>query len=143
MKLIDKDALVAEIERLKNIYKDEDDIHDVAKYNILIDILDFLDTLEVKEVDVNNEISQFIAANFEKAKIGHKISLRRTARHFFELGLKEKQENNVIGTFEREVKIDDAGYPYIDCDFEFYGYEPGIPLAKKGDKIKIVVAKEE
>lgn len=143
MKLIDKDALVAEIERLKNIYKDEDDIHDVAKYNILIDILDFLDTLEVKEVDVNKEISQFIAANFEKAKIGHKISLRRTARHFFELGLKEKQENNVIGTFEREVKIDDAGYPYIDCDFEFYGYEPGIPLAKKGDKIKIVVAKEE
>lgn len=143
MKLIDKDALVAEIERLKNIYNDEDDIHDVAKYNILIDILDFLDTLEVKEVDVNKEISQFIAANFEKAKIGHKISLRRTARHFFELGLKEKQENNVIGTFEREVKIDDAGYPYIDCDFEFYGYEPGIPLAKKGDKIKIVVAKEE
>lgn len=150
MKLIDKDALVAEIERLRkedgNPYfpsETADKYYARGVHFICDGLVNFLDTIEVKEVDVNKEISQFIAANFEKAKIGHKISLRRTARHFFELGLKEKQENNVIGTFEREVKIDDAGYPYIDCDFEFYGYEPGIPLAKKGDKIKIVVAKEE
>ena len=45
------------------------------------------DTLEVKEVDINKEISQFIDANFENATIGHKLSLRRVAKHFFELGV--------------------------------------------------------
>ena len=49
--LIDKDALVAEIERLKTIYNDGENIHHIARYNILVDILSFIDTLEVKEVD--------------------------------------------------------------------------------------------
>ena len=53
---IDKDALVAEIERLKSIYNDDENIYYVAKYNILIDILSFLDTLEVKKVDLEKEI---------------------------------------------------------------------------------------
>ena len=52
MKLIDKAALVAEIERLKTIYNDNENIHHVAKYNILVDILSFLNTLEVKEIDI-------------------------------------------------------------------------------------------
>ena len=56
MKLIDKSALVTEIERLKTIYKDDENICHVAKYNILVDILSFLDTLEVKEVDLEKEI---------------------------------------------------------------------------------------
>ena len=46
---INKDAVVAEIERLKTIYNDNENIHHVAKYNILVDILSFLDTLEVKD----------------------------------------------------------------------------------------------
>ena len=49
MKLIDKDALVAEIKRLKTIYNDDENIHYIAKYNILVDILSFIDTLEVKD----------------------------------------------------------------------------------------------
>ena len=50
-----------------------------------------IDTLEVKEVDINKEISKFIDTNFEKATTGHKISLRRTARYFYELGLKAQK----------------------------------------------------
>ena len=56
MKLIDKDAVVSEIERLKTIYKDDENIHHVAKYNVLVDILSFLNILEVKEVDLEKEI---------------------------------------------------------------------------------------
>ena len=48
---IDKDDLVAEIERLKTIYNDDENIHHIAKYNILVDILSFINILEVKEVD--------------------------------------------------------------------------------------------
>ena len=49
--LIDKAAVVAKIERLKSIYSDNENIHHVARYNLLVNILSFLDTLEVKEVD--------------------------------------------------------------------------------------------
>ena len=52
MELIDKDVVVAEIERLKTIYNDDENIHHIARYNILADILSFLNTLEVKEVDL-------------------------------------------------------------------------------------------
>ena len=145
MKLIDKDALVAEIERLRkedgNPYfpsETADKYYARGVHFICDGLVKFLDTIEVKEVDLDNHTIME-----EIRKCGCNPSEFDVARHFFELGLKENQENNVIGTFEREVKIDADGYPYIDCDFEFYGYEPGIPLAKKGDKIKIVVAKEE
>ena len=53
--------------------------------------LRYKENLEVKEVDINKEISQFIDANFEKATIGHELSLRRVAKHFFELGLKAQK----------------------------------------------------
>ena len=53
MELIDKDALVAEIERRKEInkYRDTNDslFEDEA-------ILSFIDTLEVKEVDLDKEL---------------------------------------------------------------------------------------
>ncbi len=65
---ISKDALVAEIKRLKTIYNDDENIHHVAKYNILVDILSFLDTLEVKEVDSlpNDPISEDLKEAAEK-----------------------------------------------------------------------------
>lgn len=81
---IDKAAVVAEINRVLNSY-DPNEITS-GRY-ALCNLRDFLDTLDVKEVDINKEISQFIDDNFEKATIGHKLSLRCVAKHFFELGL--------------------------------------------------------
>lgn len=104
MKLIDKDALVVEIERrIKSLHQVNSPREQAVLYECK-DILSFLDTLEVKEMDLEKE--------------------------------------NIIGTFEREVKIDAAGYPYID-EIEFYDYDKGIPLAKEGDKVKVIIVKEE
>ena len=50
-----------------------------------------LNTLEVKEVDLTKEISNFIDTYYKDTKIGYKLSVRRIAKHFFELGLKAKQ----------------------------------------------------
>ena len=84
-----KSALVAEIERRKNYYENIQMIKPVYESNIedFNELLSFLDTIEVKDLDINKEISHFIDANFKKAKIGHKLSLRRVAKHFFELGM--------------------------------------------------------
>lgn len=91
---IDKDALVAEIERRysTNLIGNHSSFRN-GKCEALREALSFIDTLEVKEVDINKEISQFIDANFEKATIGHKLSLRRTAKYFFELGIKAQKDN--------------------------------------------------
>ena len=77
--LIDKTTVVAEIEGYISNYKDivaKTDRNDStwvnsvsmidAKIGVLQHLLSFLNTLEVKEVDINKEISQFIDANFEK-----------------------------------------------------------------------------
>ena len=89
MKLIDKDVIVAEIERLKTIYNDDENIHHIARYNILVDILSFLNTLEVKEVDLDKEIN-----NVGMAMTNHNPSWKEVecfAKHFFELGLKAQK----------------------------------------------------
>lgn len=101
MKLIDKDAVVAEIEReLKNINlnyvsvgshpSDSDTnkkLQDGISKNLQI-LLSFINTLEVKEVDLEREIDNWICDNaitHEDCSVTDVIS---TAKHFFELGLK-------------------------------------------------------
>ena len=55
--LIDKDALVAEIERRKKYYENIQMIKPVYENNIedFNELLSFIDTLEVKEVDLTEE----------------------------------------------------------------------------------------
>lgn len=48
MKLIDKEAVVAELKRQRNVY-----IGEPNKYKVLSRILSFIDTLEVKEVGIS------------------------------------------------------------------------------------------
>ena len=44
----------------------------------------------------------------------------------------------------REVKEDAGGYPYIDCEsIELYDYKEDKPLAKPGQKVKIIVIIED
>ena len=51
----------------------------------LAQILSFIDTLEVKEVDLEKEYKDFIKCNNGR-------SMFETAKHFYELGLKAAQE---------------------------------------------------
>jgi hypothetical protein len=94
MKLIDKAALVAEIEKLKyNLCPDFYEYnYDAAKVELLEKIENFIDTLETKEVDLDRAIDKWIcddAITHEDCSISDVIS---TAKHFFELGLKAKGE---------------------------------------------------
>lgn len=86
-KYIPKSALVEEIERLKTVYNDDENILHVAKYNILIDILSFLDTLKVEEVDLEKEINLWFDYGFpnDEELLDY---IKETAKHFFELGIK-------------------------------------------------------
>ena len=105
--LIDKDALVAEIKRRKELVSDPilsgDDLM-IGERNAFFNLLSFLDTLEVKEVDLNREMQAFALLYLEPLKIsdsniGISITMAQLyscAKHFFELGLKaqKKEKSN-------------------------------------------------
>lgn len=86
---IDKSAVVAEIERRIQFFIE---VSGDANSDIVITLLrlkSFLDTLGVKEVDLDGEINLWVrnlhrVPNFEE--------LNKFARHFFELGLQKAQK---------------------------------------------------
>ena len=96
---IDKAAVVAEIENKIKKYtlrgEESDFLQDGnAKYwggvlSCLNEIHSYLNTLEVKEVDLENEIDDWYNTMGIPVTID---ALKETARHFFELGIKMKQE---------------------------------------------------
>jgi len=90
MKLIDKDAVVAEIRGKINSaeaylkYHPDDRNRLVYSYKhqilTMCELLSFINTLEVKEVDLEEELKNLIG------NVGQ--CDRKLAKHFFELGLK-------------------------------------------------------
>ena len=129
MKLIDKDALVAEITK----------IYDRNRSNGFIDVCDeldnilsFLDTSEVKEVDLEKEIQRYLREVHDRD-----TTVSDVARHFAAWQKQQMMAKAVDAT----VHIDAGGYPYIP-QMELYDYDKDIPLAKEGEKVKVIVIKE-
>ena len=102
MKLIDKDALIAEIERrieahketLKNCDSSISEMVLKGSMSAYQSLLHFFNTLEVKEVDLEKELDMVIDSlnddKYEHLSIHQQLS--HIAHHFFELGLKTKGE---------------------------------------------------
>lgn len=92
---IDKSALVAEIEKLR------DDVYQCSSYDeatgfqhALGLIKSFIDNLEVKEVDLEKEIEKCLKQHSMLA-VGKK-DFTDIAKHFFELGHKMNQKGENI-----------------------------------------------
>ena len=111
MELIDKSALVAEIERLREIQpfgafqpKEQNKTDWLAGKLFTITSLEiFLDTLEVKEVDYERELSKYVSNGIHRFfpnegddyynmdSVVWQDYVIETAKHFFELGLKAQK----------------------------------------------------
>lgn len=55
---------------------------------------------------------------------------------------KWQKEQMLAKAVDVEVKVDAGGYPYIP-QMELYDYDKDIPLAKEGDKYKVILIKED
>ena len=88
---IDKGALVAEIERRKRDWGYRSSIEAKFKREECDDILSFLDTLKVKEVDLKKEI-ELVKGDYEQVDVAWNNDFDFIAKHFFELGLRSKGE---------------------------------------------------
>lgn len=87
---IPKAALVAEIDRriLEDYNSDDVEMDEVARA-VLASLKFYIGTLEVKEVDLEDDVDKILKANdwnFDK------IDFYQFAKYFFELGLKMKGE---------------------------------------------------
>ena len=109
MELIDKAAVVAEIERRKHklldhIICESDKEWVVRTAHQLNRIILFLDDLEVKEVDLKKELIKWHKEHFKKdgtfiGMSGFYLtnnSQMDIAKHFFELGLKASQKGEKV-----------------------------------------------
>lgn len=89
--LIDKDALVAEIERrIKELepFRTKDNFRAHGAISGYYQILSFINTLEVKEVNLDEEIEKFLK-QYNMLAVGKK-DFTDIAKHFFELALSLK-----------------------------------------------------
>ena len=79
-------------------------------------------------------------ANWQKEKDKETIEL---AEDHAMLACMNKMEQQMMSkAIVREVKVDAGGYPYIDAT-ELYDYDKDMPLAKEGDKVKVIIIKED
>ena len=88
MSLVDKDALVAEIEKRKHR-----NVLNEGAFEEDIDILSFINTLEVKEVDldyIRDKLDEVVKIYKPDGDFGWG-TLYNVATHFFELGLKAQK----------------------------------------------------
>ena len=79
-------------------------------------------------------------AQWQRQKDEHLIWQLSSAN--YEKGIEEGKKQMMKDAFEREVKVDAGGYPYIP-QMELYDYDKDIPLAKEGDKYKVILIKED
>ena len=100
MKLIDKDALVAEIERLDALYHTSKSLDGDL---FIQGLYCFLDTLEMKETDIENtaiiEWNDYIKKIDGESDYAYMLIKREDyialAKHFLELGLKAQKGEEV------------------------------------------------
>ena len=86
MEFIDKDKVIAEIERVLSSY----DLNEITSGRYaLVNLRDFINTLEVKEVDLEKELGKYLDGN--DIEFSYQIKLLDFAKHFYELGLKEQK----------------------------------------------------
>ena len=104
---IDKDDLVAEIERIEyetNYEPFTDEV--LGKRFVCKSLLSFIDTLEVKEVDLEEEIDKWYntkaSKEFENVFYG---DIEECAKYFFELGLNAQQNIHIdITSIDKVIK---------------------------------------
>lgn len=84
------DLLISEIKKLNDEAKIHPSDFDCGRLSICKELMNFLDTFEVKEVDLEREIA-LVKGDYEQVDVAWNNDFDFIARHFFELGLNSKK----------------------------------------------------
>ena len=111
------------------------DLEEAAKHYLCSNIL--YDDVYVGNPTDKDCIEMFKAgANWQEEKDNEEKVL------IYKHGFDDCKEQMIKDALDAVVKIDAGGYPYIP-QMELYDYDKDIPLAKEGDKYKVILIKED
>ena len=135
------------IEERRDDYRKSNDFISSVKSNLCSQLLSYIDSLQEEPVSEGlEEAASQYSFNIPSAIFNDLTPVwqniwKREIEGAFIAGAKWKEEQMIKKAIEREVKVDAGGYPFIEAT-ELYDYENEKPLAKEGDKIKIIIIKE-
>lgn len=139
--MTDREIFRAEIVRRMQEYESWPDYQYDSNYKELVELLAFVDSM--KEVSVSKDL---VSAAKEDAKFKRsddtEVGYDLNRASGFIAGAQWYKQKMIGEAIERDVKIDTGGYPYIDVCLELYDYDNDVPLAKKGDKVKLIIVTE-
>lgn len=134
MKLVNVQIIKDELERLIHDYRFHSSAEAKYRCEAYKELSEWLDGLDVEEPSKNLED--------EATKYAQDKYMPVQTAEAFRAGYNKCRQEMMNSAIEREVKEDAGGYPYIDAT-ELYDYENNKPLAKAGDKIKVLIVKDK
>lgn len=143
MKLVNIEIIKDELERLIRNYRFYSSTEAKYRYEAYTELSEWLDGLEVKETSKDLEEA---ATKYARKQLSNPDYPTYNDEYemecAFEAGAQWQKQQTMKDAIEREVKEDAGGYPYIDAT-ELYDYENDKPLAKAGDRVKVVFIKDK
>ena len=148
--MTDKEKIRAEIERLIS-RRDEKTFLGIEKISALKEVLSFIDSMQ--EESVSEELESFannigvkeeikIHIDDLETEIYVGMALKEAVKRAVKTGAQWMYEKMMKNAFEYKVKVDAGGYPYIP-QMELWDYDKDEPLAKEGDRYKVILIKED
>lgn len=133
---------------------EDGNMHEVKKKEpegALKELLDNIDPIEYEKIrremlkeaaceDLDNAAWYYIKRKygFERSRVFENECIADD----FKAGANWQKVQIMKDAVECKVHIDAGGYPYIN-GIELYDYDKDVPLAKKGDKVKVIIINEE
>jgi hypothetical protein len=102
---------------------------------------DELIKLAKSEEPVSEDLEHAVNAYIGYAPEVDESSSTYGKRQAFKAGANWQKQQMMAKAVDAAVHIDAGGYPYIP-QMELYDYDKDIPLAKEGEKVKVIVIKE-
>lgn len=134
MKLVNVQVIKDELERLIRNYRFYSSWEAKYRYEAYKELSEWLDGLDVEEPSKNLED--------EATKYAQDKYMPVQTAEAFRAGYNKCRQEMMNSAIEREVKVDAGGYPFIDAT-ELYDYNNDKPLAKAGDKVKVLIVKDK
>lgn len=118
-----------------------------GRWDALVRLRDYINGLQEEPVseDLEEELNKWRHSHFHgrrdvdaSGEYLERVSQLDLARHFANWQKQQMMKDSK----ERVVRVDADGYPYIN-GVEFWDYDKDVPLAKAGDKVKLIIIKDE
>jgi len=128
---------------------DADGVSTILAKAIEKKILPYIDSLQEEPVSEELEEAATKSANkatpYTRVDVGNGevyVYTKHIVIDRFKAGAKWKEEQMIKDATKVTVHIEAGNYPYIP-QIELYDYDKDIPLAKEGDRYKVVLIKED